>query len=321
MRADLHLLTDSMFTLPTRFSFILLIALGSTVIAGWVNYSLALVLGLAYSLLFGNPFQIRTQWASALILKASVVFMGFGLNISEILSTLQSSFVLTITTIFFALTVGLALGKLLGVENKLSFLIGGGTAICGGSAIAALAPAIQAKPTHLLVSITVVFLLNAVGLLVYPIIGETLSLSQREFALWAALGIHDTSSVVGAAASFGDEALKIATTTKLARALWIIPLVFIAGFAFRHQHGNNKFPLFILFFVLASLGVSFIDALAPLTNLAPTVAKKGMALSLFLIGAGVSKETFSEIKIAPLWQGIILWILVSLFSLWLIRVF
>jgi len=303
-----------------KIATIILFLLVIIVICDWVNIGVSLLLGLGYALLIGNPFREKTQPASALILKISIVIMGFGLNINEIWQTTQDSLLLTVLTITFALVTGLLLGKLLKVESKLSFLIAGGTAICGGSAIAALAPAIQAKQSQLLISISIVFLLNGVGLLIYPELGQYLSLSQAEFGLWSALGIHDTSSVVGAAASYGDQALKVATTTKLARALWIIPLVFIAGFSFKNQQKSAKFPLFILFFIAASILTSFVDFLAPVSEYAPTVAKKGMAISLFLIGAGFTKETLREIKLTALWQGIILWILVSVFSFWMIKV-
>lgn len=303
----------------TRTSLIALILLLILVSSGVLSIAVSLMLGFGYSLIIGNPFQLRTQWASALILKASIVIMGFGLNISEILYTAQESFNITLLSIIFALLVGILLGKVFNVDSRLSFLIVGGTTICGGSAIAALAPAINAKPGHILISISIVFLLNAIGLIIYPLLGEELSLSQTAFGLWAALGIHDTSSVVGAAAIYGEEALKVATTTKLARALWIIPLVFIAGFIFRKERQSAKPPYFIILFVIASLLSTFLSILTPLASWAPIIAKKGMAISLFLIGAGFSKETLSEIRYNALSQGVVLWVLVSIFSLWLIN--
>ena len=314
------LMTSFLTKLAAKTSPFVLILLLLIVISGLINIGMSLLLGVIYALLIGNPFREKTQPASALILKVSIVVMGFGLNINEIIQTTQDSLVITILTITFALVVGLLIGKLLKVESKLSLLIAGGTAICGGSAIAAIAPAIQAKQSQLLISITIVFLLNAVGLFLYPELGRYFSLTQQEFGLWSALGIHDTSSVVGAAATYGEEALKIATTTKLARALWIIPLVLIAGFAFNNQQTSTKFPLFILFFIGASLLTSFVTIFSSAAAYAPLIAKKGMAISLFLIGAGFTKETLREIKLTALWQGIILWGLVSVFSFWMIKI-
>ena len=311
----------SMARFSNTFSLISLVLVLVLISFGIVNFSLALLLGFAYALAIGNPFQVKTQWASGHLLKISIVLMGFGLNITEILETAKDSFWLTLLTISFAMLLGLLLGRLLQVDSRLSMLISGGTAICGGSAIAALAPAIQAKPTHILVAISVVFLLNAAGLIAYPFIGEWLKMDQATFGLWSALGIHDTSSVVGAAASYGEESLKIATTAKLARALWIIPLVFIAGFAFKHQSAKAKFPLFILFFIAASLITSYISIVSQISDSLVLIAKRGMAISLFLIGAGFSRETVKEVQINALWQGIILWIAVSFASFWLIQYF
>lgn len=303
-----------------RISLIAITLIIFSIAAGWINFSFSLLIGFAYSLVLGNPFQLKTQWVSGHLLKISIVLMGFGLNIVEIWETAKDGFWLTLLTIAFALILGFLIGKLFKVESKLSVLISGGTAICGGSAIAALAPAIQAKPTHILVSISVVFLLNAAGLLTYPYLGQWLELSQIEFGLWSALGIHDTSSVVGAAASYGEASLKVATTTKLARALWIIPLVFLASFAYRHESTATRFPLFILFFLAASLIVSFVPHVNQISDYTTLMAKRGMAISLFLIGAGFSRETLREVKFNALWQGIILWIAVSCASLWLIKV-
>jgi len=235
-----------------------------------------------------------------------------------VIHTAQSSFLITATTIVFALVCGLLLGRLFKIEKKLAVLIAGGTAICGGSAIAALVPSIQAKSSDILVAVTVVFLLNALGLVVYPELGAYLGLDQQDFGLWAALGIHDTSSVIGAASHYGDESLKIATTTKLARSLWIIPLVFIAAYSFK---GNKKakFPKFILFFIAASVAASFIPLLEPIMPWALTVSKIGMAVSLFLIGSSFTRDNLKEVKAGALWQGLILWVLVSVFSFWMIK--
>ncbi|TQV87478.1 YeiH family protein [Aliikangiella coralliicola] len=302
-----------------QISRIILIFLLLVVISGWINIAASLLLGMAYAVILGNPFQLKTQWASGILLKVSIVVMGFGLNIKEILETAVDGFFITVLTIIFAIVCGLLIGKLASVDKKLSFLITGGTAICGASAIAAFAPAIHARPTHILVSISIVFLLNALALLVYPELGKYLGLTQQEFGMWAALGIHDTSSVVGAAASYGEESLKIATTTKLARALWIIPLVFFAAFSFNYKKTSTQIPHFILYFVGASLLASFVPFLTPYASYAPLIAKKGMAISLFLIGTGFTRETLKTLQWSALLQGTILWILMSVISLWLIK--
>ena len=309
----------SMAKISTRISQIAFFFLLIVVASGVVSISASLLLGMGFAVTLGNPFQLKSQWAASSLLKASIVTMGFGLNIKEILETAVDGLLITILSIAFALTCGLLIGKLVNVDKKLSFLITGGTAICGASAIAAFAPAIQARPTHILVSISIVFLLNALALIVYPELGKLLALTQYEFGMWAALGIHDTSSVVGAAASFGEESLKIATTTKLARALWIIPLVFIAAFSFKHKKASTRVPHFILYFIGTSMVASFIPFLAPYTSYAPVIAKKGMAISLFLIGSGFTRETLKTLQWSALLQGIILWILMSIISLWLIK--
>ncbi|MDH5433594.1 MAG: putative sulfate exporter family transporter [Gammaproteobacteria bacterium] len=301
-------------------SLAILVVLLAVVLSGYISIGLSLILGIAYALIIGNPFRSKTQPYSAMILKYSIVLMGFGLNIKEIAQTAQDSFLLTLLTITFALAVGYLIGRLFKVESKLSFLISGGTAICGGSAIAALAPTIQAKQSQIALSMSIVFLLNGIGLLVYPEIGHYLQMTDSDFGLWSALGIHDTSSVVGAAASYSEEALKVATTAKLARALWIIPLVLMAGYLFKHKSESGKFPIFILFFIAASLISSFVPLIASYGIYAGMLAKKGMAVSLFLIGAGFTRETVKELEYTALWQGIVLWLLVSVFSYWVIQV-
>jgi uncharacterized integral membrane protein (TIGR00698 family) len=319
-----------MINLPKPANLVLLFLLLALVVSGYVSIGVSLIIGLVYALLFGNPIRKKTQSASGLILKASIVILGFSFNFIEIFETAKDTFLMTLITIAFALTAGLLLGRLFKVESKLSVLIAGGTAICGGSAIAALSPTIQAKSAQILVAMSVVFLLNALGLIAYPYIGEYLSLSQHEFGLWAALGIHDTSSVVGAASDYGEEALKTATTTKLARALWIIPLVFLAGLHFKSEKKSAGFPVFILYFIGASLivsGLPLLDSnnqwssqlLEPVAHWSKWIAKKGMAISLFFIGAGFTRETLKEVRLSALWQGVILWLLVSVFSYWIIK--
>ena len=304
-----------------RISLISLILLLLLVGSGLVGIGASLLIGMAYALIIGNHYQLKTHWAANVILKTSIVLLGFAINFTEVFQTAKESFWLTVITILFAIILGVGLGRLFKVDKALSFLVACGTAICGGSAIAAIAPAIKARPTHVIVSISIVFLLNAAGLLLFPEIGQYLNLSQSDFGLWAALAIHDTSSVVGAATIYGEEALKVATTTKLARALWIVPLALAASTLFHNDRRTIKVPLFIILFVIASIISSFVAIPTQISGIVPAIAKTGMAISLFLIGSGFSRATLSEIQWSALWQGIILWILVSLFSLWLIMAF
>lgn len=307
-----------MVNLSAKTSLISLWILILVVASGWLGIGLSLLLGIGYALLIGNQFQIKTQWASGVILKTSIVLLGFTINVNEVYTTAKDGFVVTLVTIIFALSVGYLLGMMFKVDKRLGFLVSSGTAICGGSAIAAVAPAIKAQANHVIISITIVFLLNAAGLLVFPVIGEYIELSQQEFGLWAALAIHDTSSVVGAASEYGEEALKIATTTKLARALWIIPLVLMASVIFSQNKRSVSIPAFIILFVMASAVTSFVEMPKFVGEWLQIIAKTGMALALFLIGAGFSKQTLASVQWGALLQGVLLWILVSILSLWLV---
>lgn len=303
-----------------KISLTVLILLLLVVVSGVIGIGMSLLLGIAYALVIGNHYQLRCQWASGLILKSSIVLLGFSLPFVEVLETAKETLTITIVTIVFALVVGVLLGKLLNIDRKLSFLIACGTAICGGSAIAAVAPAVHARPAHIIISISIVFILNALGLLIFPELGQYLGMNQYDFGLWAALGIHDTSSVVGAAASYGEEALQVATTTKLSRALWIIPLVFVASFLFHNPNKRFSVPVFILLFLAATLSTMLIPYPTAFTTGVKTVAKIGMAVSLFLLGTGLSKQTFSSIQWSAFLQGLVLWVLVCTSSYWLIKI-
>lgn len=305
---------------PPKISLAVLILLLLVVVSGVIGIGMSLLLGIAYALIIGNHYQLKCQWASGLILKSSIVLLGFSLQFVEVIETAKETLTITIVTIVFALVVGVLLGKLLKIDQKLSFLIASGTAICGGSAIAAVAPAVHARPAHIIISISIVFILNALGLLIFPELGQYLGMNQYDFGLWAALGIHDTSSVVGAAASYGEEALQVATTTKLSRALWIIPLVFVASFLFHNPNKRFSVPVFILLFLAATLSTMFIPYPAAVTTGVKTVAKTGMAISLFLLGTGLSKQTFSSIQWSAFLQGLVLWVLVCTSSYWLIKI-
>ncbi len=286
----------------------------------WASPPIALVLGLIAALTFGNPFPEQTKKATKVLLQTSVVLLGFGMKLTAVWEAGKQGVLFTIATIFGTLAVGYLVGKLLKVEEKTSNLISSGTAICGGSAIAAVAPVIEAESEQISVSLGTVFILNSIALLVFPIIGHALNLSQKQFGIWAAIAIHDTSSVVGAAQSYGAEALAIATTVKLARALWIAPVALLFSFLYRNKKAKIAVPYFILFFLLATVFRTY----AP-TIIQPSIydsivnlAKAGLTVTLFLIGASLSRETLIKVGIKPLVQGVILWILISLVSLWAI---
>jgi len=289
-----------------------------TCLTPWVSPPIALVLGLIAALTFGNPFPEQTKKATKILLQTSVVLLGFGMNLTSVIKAGKDGFLFTIVTIFGTLAVGYLVGKLLKVEDEISTLISTGTAICGGSAIAAVAPAIDAKSEQISVSLGTVFILNSVALILFPIIGYALNLSQNQFGIWSAIAIHDTSSVVGAAQSYGTEALAIATTVKLARALWIAPVALLFSFIYRPKKAKIAIPYFIFFFLLATLIRTYMPGEFPpsvfdsLVNL----AKAGLTVTLFLIGASLSRETLKKVGIKPLIQGVVLWILISIVSLW-----
>ncbi|MFZ5842196.1 MAG: YeiH family protein [Pseudomonadota bacterium] len=299
----------------------LLLALASLAcLLGWLDTSLALLAGIALSLSLGNPLASFSTCAAGAVLKTAVVGLGFGLPLATVLATARDSLSITVVTIALALVAGYGLAKLLRVERVLGQLLTAGTAICGGSAIAALAPVLRAKSESITIAVAVVFLLNALGLWLFPLLGHWLELSQAQFGLWAALAIHDTSSVVGAAASFGDEALAVATTGKLARAIWIVPLVLGFGIVYRQRDGKSAFPLFISLFLIASLLRTVFPALANWAEPINTAARALFALSLLWLGAGLSRATLQSISFRPLLFAVLLWLLLAGFSLFAIEV-
>lgn len=286
----------------------------------YLNAGLGLLSGLIFALTLGNPFRNFTQKWAGLILKFSVVGLGFGLDLQTLWTNTQESIWLTVSTIVFALAMGLLLGRLLGVDGKLSTLISAGTSICGGSAIAAMSPTIEARQEQTVISISIVFILNGIALYVYPLLGHLFNLSQQQFGLWAALGIHDTSSVVGAASLYGEEALKIATTTKLVRALWIIPLVLGTSVYMNRIQGHSgrtkiNVPYFILLFILASAITTFVPAASQVTPWLVRLARIGLVLSLLFMGAGFTRQLLRTLDLKPMIQAVVLWLMVSSGSL------
>jgi uncharacterized integral membrane protein (TIGR00698 family) len=321
----LILFSESMLTFP-KILFILVLAVSFT---GLLSPPMALTAGILFGLSFKHPYISESRGIARTLLQCSVVALGFGMNLHEVLKAGRSGFIYTALGISFALLAGLALGKVLRVRGNASFLITAGTAICGGSAIAALGPVLQADEEEMAVSLGTVFILNSVALLLFPPIGNALHLSQSQFGLWAALAIHDTSSVVGAATKYGPEALVIGTTVKLARALWIAPLALAtAAVKRRREHKNSsggengarvQFPWFILFFVLAALANTYLPAMPSATKTFFMLGRLGLTATLFLIGSGISRSTLKEVGWRPLLLGVLLWLGVGLTSLYFIR--
>lgn len=285
--------------------------------SGFVSPPIALLGGLIFGFTVAHPFPEGSKGASRILLQASVVALGFGMNLHEILHAGRSGFLYTAGSIFAAMLMGLGLGALLRVERKPSFLISAGTAICGGSAIAAVGPIVGASEDEMGVSMGVVFILNSVALFLFPFLGHILHMTQAQFGLWAALAIHDTSSVVGATAKYGAEALAIGTTIKLARALWIIPLTLVTAIALKSK-ARIQWPWFILLFCLAALLNTWLPGFNRTFGVLNYLGKIGLTVTLFLIGTGLNRETVRSVGHRPFLQGLALWMVVGAGTLALI---
>ncbi|QQU04657.1 YeiH family protein [Myroides odoratus] len=296
-------------------SKIIFIGLAILSLFPFISSATALVLGIIYAQVFENPYAKQTKKATGLLLKVAVVGLGFGMNVYSALAAGKDGFVLTIFSIFLTLTLGFGIGKLLKIDKKISYLISSGTAICGGSAIAAVSPVIDADEKQISVALGIVFILNSVALIIFPPIGHVLGLSQVDFGLWSAIAIHDTSSVVGAAAKYGDEALEVATTVKLARALWVIPVAFLSTMLFKNKGSKVKIPYFIGLFILAMLANSYIPFIQPLGPYIVEISKAALTLTLFLIGTSLSFRTVKNVGAKPFIEGVLLWIFISVSSL------
>ena len=284
---------------------------------GVLSPPIALLVGLAYGFSFVHPFHVESRNLSKFLLQASVVGMGFGMNLQQVVQAGKSGLAYTAGGISFAIILGLLVGRTLTVKRKTSFLITVGTAICGGSAIAAVAPIIEADGEETAVSLGTIFILNSIALLIFPSIGWALHLSQRQFGLWSALAIHDTSSVVGATSHYGPIALVVGTTVKLTRALWIVPVSMGAAVLTRSKT-KIQWPWFIGLFCIAAVINTYIPAMSHLSQTLSNLGKLGLTATLFLIGTGLSIATVKRVGARPLVQGVILWIVVGLASLYLI---
>lgn len=289
---------------------------GTTIISAPV----ALFVGLVFALAFGIPYPKFNKKLSKYLLQASVVGLGFGMNIEKSLQSGAEGMIFTVASVIIVMVSGVIIGRMMRINEKTSYLISSGTAICGGSAIAAVGPVLKADQNEMAVSLGVIFILNAIALFIFPPIGHYIGLTQHQFGTWAAIAIHDTSSVVGAGDAYGMEALRLATLIKLTRALWIIPLALFTIFAFRKSNskesGKNKIsiPWFIFLFVAAMAINTYFPLPSALNDVIVLLAKRGLVLTLFLIGCSLSLATIKNVGFKPLVQAVLLWIVIGVSS-------
>ena len=290
---------------------------GMSAFSSWVTPPLALFLGLAFALLCGQAYPKFNKKVSKKLLQYSVVGLGFGMNLQASLASGKEGMLFTIVSVVGTMLIGTFIGwKILKVNRDTSYLISSGTAICGGSAIAAIGPVIKANDSDMSVALATIFVLNAIALFIFPVFGHWLGMSEQEFGTWAAIAIHDTSSVVGAGAAYGEEALQVATTIKLTRALWIIPLALVTSFIFKGKDRKISIPWFILWFIVAILINTYaLDNVPEVGKAISGLARKGLIITMFFIGASLSTDVLKAVGIKPLVQGVLLWIVISIGSL------
>ena len=290
---------------------------GAESLGSWVTPPVVLFLGLLFALVCGQPYPAFNKKMSKMLLQYFVVGLGFGMNIEASLASGVQGMAFTIVSVFGTLALGWLLGrKLLKVDRNTSYLVSSGTAICGGSAIAAVGPVIKAKDYEMSVALGTVFILNAIALFVFPPLGRALGLDDVQFGTWAAIAIHDTSSVVGAGAAYSETALEVATTIKLTRALWIIPVTLFTAFIFRTDGKKVTIPWFILWFIVAMVVNTYLlDSVPQVGKAVNGIARKCLTLTMFFIGASLSVGTLKQVGVKPLLLGILLWILISASSL------
>jgi uncharacterized integral membrane protein (TIGR00698 family) len=281
-----------------------------------ISPPVALLMGLVIALFIGHPYLHLNHKATHILLQVSVVGLGFGMNVTSAMKAGREGILLAVVSITGTLVIGFLMGKFLKIEKKTSYLISAGTAICGGSAIAAISLVIKAEEKQISVALGTVFILNSIALILFPVIGHMLNLSPAQFGLWCAIAIHDTSSVVGAASKFGPQALEVATTVKLARALWIIPVAFLSSFLFKNRKSKIKVPWFIGLFVLVMIINTYVPVVRQFSHYLTGIAKSGLTLTLFLIGCGLSRKVLQSVGFKPLIQGVVLWIIISVAALW-----
>ena len=299
----------------TKYNKPLFILLFAICLFPFISPAIALFLGLALGMTAGQPFPKFSKKTSKYLLQFSVVGLGFGMNLHESLKTGKEGMLFTIVSVAAVLVLGIYLGKRLMMDRKTAYLISAGTAICGGSAIAAVGPVVKANDNEMTMALGTIFILNAIALFIFPPIGHLLNMTQEQFGMWAAIAIHDTSSVVGAGAAYGEKALEIATMVKLTRALWIIPITIVTMFLFKQKGGKIAIPWFIFFFILAMVANTFLTIPETVTGSLVWLAKKGLTVTLFLIGAGLSRKVIKQVGVRPMVQGVVLWVFIGLISL------
>jgi len=300
---------------------LLFIIIGLLCLTPLISSPIALVLGFTLATLGFVPKNLNLSAITKKTLAYSIVGLGFGINLDEAIVATKDGFGIIVASIFCTLILGWLLTKALKIEKKTGYLISAGTAICGGSAIAAVAPAINAKNDQTSLALATVFILNSVALFVFPVIGHLFEMSQHAFGVWSAIAIHDTSSVVGAASAYGDEALLTATTLKLARALWIVPVAFISALLFKGDSKKLTVPFFILFYCFAIFIAYALPEQQSLYQGIFNLSKQVLVMCLFLIGAGITVQKVREAGVKPLLLGVLLWISISISSLVYIQFF
>ena len=290
---------------------------GMSFFSSWVTPPVALFLGLVFALLCGQAYPKFNKKVSKKLLQYSVIGLGFGMNLHASLASGKEGMMFTIISVIGTMIIGMFIGrKILKVNRDTSYLISSGTAICGGSAIAAVGPVIKAKDSDMSVALATIFVLNAIALFIFPVLGGWLGLTQQEFGTWAAIAIHDTSSVVGAGAAYGEEALQVATTIKLTRALWIIPLALATSVIFKNGGKKISIPWFILWFIVAILLNTYVlDSVPEVGKAISGLARKGLVITMFFIGASLSTDVLKAVGVKPLLQGVLLWLVISIGSL------
>lgn len=293
---------------------------GMHTLSSWVTPPVALFLGLAFALTCGQAFPVFNKKASKYLLQYAVVGLGFGMDLHASLASGKEGMEFTVLSVAGTLLIGWFIGrKCMKINRNTSYLISSGTAICGGSAIAAVGPVLKAKDSEMSVALGTIFILNAIALFLFPAVGHALGMSQEDFGTWAAIAIHDTSSVVGAGAAYGEEALRIATTIKLTRALWIIPVALITSFIFKSKGQRISIPWFIFFFILAMLLNTYLlgssETGIAIGNAINGFARKILTITLFFIGASLSRDVLKSVGARPLLQGILLWAAISFSTL------
>lgn len=280
-----------------------------------ISAPIALLAGLIFAFVFENPFPKFNKKTSKYLLQVAVVCLGFNMNLQESLRSGAEGMMFTVVSVIGVMVLGVLIGYWLHINRKTSYLISSGTAICGGSAIAAVGPVLKADSNEMAVSLGVIFILNSIALFIFPPIGHMLDMSQTQFGTWAAIAIHDTSSVVGAGEVYGEVALQTATLIKLTRALWIIPLAFATMFIFRDKTGKISIPWFIFIFVLAMVVNTYVALPAAFVDTMVWIARRGMVVTLFMIGASLSLKMIKSVGVKPLLLAVALWVVISVTSL------